>query len=297
IAEFASILGKTEYAKKYESVSKRIRESIVRNYCIPGTGRFDNATQGVQAFALYYGLAPDSKAALEVLLSEYARHDWHVATGIFGCKMAFDVLRIHNRNDVAYRVANQRDYPGWGHMLEQGATTLWESWSYPENGSSQNHPMFGSTEEWFYRSLLGINPAKPGFKEIVIKPQPAGDLTWAKGSYQSIRGTIVSDWKIENGVYTLLVEIPANTSATVYVAAPGAAAVQSPALAEFTGYEEGYAVYRVPSGKYDFSASLAPLSDQTGTRITYPSPAHNIHNVELTSLHSHGNKMNHFLKP
>ena len=93
-------------------------------------------------------------------------------------------------------------------MLANGATTLWETWAPSDNVYSQNHPMFGTVDEWFYRSLLGINAAAPGFKKIIIKPQPAGDLTWAKGSYASISGTIVSDWKIENNTFTLKASIP-----------------------------------------------------------------------------------------
>jgi len=256
IAEFASILGKTDDAKKYNQLCENIRTAIVRKYYIPGTGRFDNATQSAQAFALYYGLSPDPEAAMKVLLSEYERHNWHVATGIFGCKMAFDVLRQYNLNDVAYRVANQRDYPGWGFMLAGGATTLWESWEYPDNASSQNHPMFGSTEEWFYRSLLGINPAEPGFRKIVIKPQPAGDLRSAKGSYSSIHGKIVSDWKIEGDTYTLSVEIPANTSAKVYVKTSKSEQVKCSEQVIYSGYEDGYAVYETESGTYSFDSKL-----------------------------------------
>ena len=141
-------------------------------------------------------------------------------------------------------------------MLAGGATTLWESWEYPENSSSQNHPMFGSTEEWFYRSVLGINPAKPAFKEIVVKPQPAGDLKWAKGSYSSIRGKIVSDWKIEGGVYTLSVEIPANTTAKVYVKTKNDNNVKYNGQVIYIGYENGYAVYETSSGEYRFVAEI-----------------------------------------
>ena len=257
IAEFASILGKTEDAIKYEKLGENIRSAIIRKYYIPATGRFDNATQGAQVFALYYGLSPDPEATMKVLLNEYERHNWHVATGIFSCKMAFDVLRENNLNEVAYRVADQRDYPGWGFMLAKGATTLWESWEYPDNANSQNHPMFGSTEEWFYRSVLGINAAEPGFKKIIIKPQPAGNLRWAKGSYRSIRGKIVSDWKIEGNTYTLSVEIPANTSATVYVKTTNSETVKCSVQARFLGYEGGYAAFEVNSGSYRFTAELS----------------------------------------
>lgn len=253
IACFAGILGKEADEARYKKLADDIRLRILKVHLVPGTGRFANATQGAQVFALYYDLSPEEReAAFDWLLKEYERHDWHVATGIFSCKMAFDIFRLFNRNDLAYRLVNQRTYPGWGYMLEEGATTLWESWEYPENGSSQNHPMFGSTEEWFYRSLLGINPIKSGFKEIAIKPQPAGDLKWAKGSYRSVRGEIVSDWSLEDGRMNLNIEIPANTVARVSVRAEKDQPIDCPSEAKFILWKDGYAIYEVPSGKYSF---------------------------------------------
>ena len=176
--------------------------------------------------------------------------------------MMFDVLRENDMNDVAYRIANQRDYPGWGNMIANGATTLWETWAYPESGPSQNHPMFGSVDEWFYRSLLGINAAAPGFKKIIIKPQPAGDLTWAKGSYNSVSGKIESDWKKDANHFQLQVTIPVNTTAEVWLPAKENEAISESGNNNFQSagtrllkYEKGYAVFAVGSGKYDFIVS------------------------------------------
>ena len=141
-------------------------------------------------------------------------------------------------------------------MLANGATTLWETWAYPESGPSQNHPMFGSVDEWFYRSLLGINSAGPGFEKITIKPQPAGDLTWAKGSYHSIRGTIVSDWKKQGNMFTLHVTIPPNTKAVVYVPAKqNATIMESGFSVRVSRYEDGYAVIETGSGDYEYSVA------------------------------------------
>ena len=170
--------------------------------------------------------------------------------------MLFDVLRQTDYNDIAYHIANQRDYPGWGYMLANDATTLWESWAKPE-GASYNHPMFGQPVEWYFRSLLGINPASPGFKTIQIKPMPAGDLTWAKGSYESPYGTIASSWKIEEGIYSLEVTIPANTKAQIYIPASSADKVKtdsSPALVTYKGKKGRYQLYEVGSGTYRFYA-------------------------------------------
>ena len=254
IAYFAEVLGRKDDAIRYEKLAEDIRQRIVKVHLLSGTGRYGNGTQGTQAFGLYYNLSEENKkAAFDWLVKEYERHDWHVATGIFSCKMAFDVFRTLGRNDLAGRLVSNIDYPGWGYMLEQGATTLWESWEYPENGSSQNHPMFGSTEEWFFRSLLGINSLSDAFKKIEIKPQPTNDLKWAKGSYSSIRGQISSDWSIEDGLMRLSVSIPANTSAIVYVPSlEGQMVETTSSLSRFLYWKDGYSVFEVPSGTYTF---------------------------------------------
>ncbi|HYC83912.1 MAG TPA: alpha-L-rhamnosidase C-terminal domain-containing protein, partial [Chryseosolibacter sp.] len=160
-----------------------------------------------------------------------------------------------------YQVANQRDYPGWGFMLENGATTLWESWQFPETVPSRNHPMFGSIDEWFYRSLLGINPLAPGFEKIQIKPQPAGDLAWAKGSYESVRGKIVSEWKIEDGRFKFTFEIPANTTAEVWVPSRKGTKVMAEGkdvsqhgVLKVIRVENGYMVLGCGSGAYELEA-------------------------------------------
>ncbi len=250
-AKFACILGKKEDSVKYTKLSDAIKRAIVRKYLIPGTGRFDNGTQAAQIFALWYDFSPEKDRTMQVLMDEFARHKGHLSTGIFSTKMMFDVMRTNNRNDVAYSVAGIDGFPGWRHMLDHGATTLWETWEYPEKYPSQNHPMFGSISEWFFRSLLGINPASPGFKKMILKPQPAGDLTWAKGTYESMHGKIKSDWKIAGGQFSWDISIPPNTTALVYV--PSAEGkdlkVDGTALRNIK-YEDGYAVAEFGSGDY-----------------------------------------------
>ncbi|MEO6707057.1 MAG: family 78 glycoside hydrolase catalytic domain, partial [Ginsengibacter sp.] len=219
IAEFADILGKNQDAKSYSALAKEIKEAILHKYFSAESGQFDNGTQSAQAFGLWYGWVEgkEKEKAFDLLLDNINKHGGHLSTGIFGTKMLLDVLGSNNKNEVAYRIANQRDFPGWGHMMAHGASTLWETWAYSDNKYSQNHPMFGSVCEWFYRSLLGINSAAPGFKKIIIKPQPAGDLTSAKGSYSSIRGRIASNWSISGERFKLEVEIPANTTAEIWI--------------------------------------------------------------------------------
>lgn len=255
-AEFAGILNQSQDSVRYAKLAQTIKKNIVDRYYVKGTGRFDNATQSAQLFALAYDLSPEKELTWKVLMDEFERHNWHVSSGIFGVKMMLDVLRQNNQNEMAYKIANQRDYPGWGHMVEEGATTLWETWKFPETVPSRNHPMFGSIDEWFYRSLLGINPAAPGFKKILLKPQPAGDLTWAKGSYNSVHGKIVGDWSIENGIFRYQVSIPANTTATIYVPSSNGKVSERGREVQDVKYENGYAVINAGSGDYLFVTEL-----------------------------------------
>lgn len=261
LARFAAVLDKKEDAQTYENLANQIKGSITAQYMVPGSGRFDNATQSAQIFALYYQLAPQKEKplVLDQLLKEFERHKGHVSTGIFATKMLFDVLRQMDQNDAAYKVANQKGFPGWAHMVDNGATTLWETWAYSDNVYSQNHPMFGSISEWFYRSLLGINAAAPGFEKIIINPQPAGDLTSASGSYNSIRGKIESSWKKDAAGFQLKVLIPANTTAEIWLLAKNAASVKESGKAisgsgpvTFLREESGYSIFKTGGGTYLF---------------------------------------------
>lgn len=251
-AEFAGILNQSDDSIHYAKLAQTIKRNIVNKYNVRGTGRFDNATQSAQLFALAYDLSPEKELTFKMLLDEFKRHNWHVSSGIFGVKMMFDVLRESDQNEIAYTIANQADYPGWGHMIAEGATTLWETWKFPETGPSRNHPMFGSIDEWFYRSLLGINPGSPGFKKIILKPQPAGDLTSAKGTYKSVYGEITSDWKIQDGKFQYQINIPANTTATVYIPSSNGKVSEQEKSVENVKYENGYAVVSIGSGNYSF---------------------------------------------
>ena len=177
-------------------------------------------------------------------------------------KILFDVLREENQSEIAYKIANQRDFPGWGHMIENGATTLWETWGYSDNVFSQNHPMFGSVGSWFYRSLLGISELEPGFSKILIRPQPAGDLTSAEGLYKSLYGEIGSSWKIEDGKFFLKVKIPVNTTAMVWIPYRFGKSIKLDGITVESnnevislGEKDSHSVYEIGSGEYHFEVS------------------------------------------
>ncbi len=148
-------------------------------------------------------------------------------------------------------------------MLERGATTLWEHWEFSDNTYSHNHPMFGSVSEWFYKALAGIQPAPDAvaFDKIIIQPQPVGDLKWVKAAYESVRGTIVSEWRREKGQFILHVRVPVGATATVYLPAPDQARILESGKpfdrvqgVQFLRREKGTAILTLDSGDYQFAS-------------------------------------------
>ena len=264
LIEFAEILNKENDLKTYKNLASDIKKTFIKTFLESGTGVFDNGTQAAQLISLHYNLVPEKEkpaAVNHLLLEIYNKHEGHLSTGIFATKFMFDFFRQENRNDIAYSIANKRTFPSWGNMLANGATTLYESWKYPNAANSQNHPMFGSISEWFYRSILGINSLEPGFRKFEIKPQPVGDLTWAKGYFDAVIGRITSAWEIQGTYFNLKVTVPANTSAKIYVPAlnekevteNGKSYTESLGL-EFIETRNGYAVFIAGAGEYSFKS-------------------------------------------
>lgn len=267
-SELAAILGRRDDADRYASLAQQIRAAFNARFLDRQAGRYDTGTQANQAFALALGLVPseDRSRVLGTLVRDIVQeHHGHLTTGIFGTNYMLQSLSRFGRADVAYTVVNQKTFPGWGHMLAGGATTLWEHWEFSDNTFSHNHPMFGSVSAWFYQWLAGIQPADDarGFDKIVICPQRIGDLSWAKARYRSIRGPVESSWRIEDGQFLLDVSVPVNATAVVFIPAGKAAEVregdrpagQAPGIRS-VDERNGVAVLGVESGSYRFRSPV-----------------------------------------
>jgi len=261
MSDFAEICGKHNEQEEYAQLSEKIKLAIQNKFDLTGDGKFEKGTQSAQVFALWAKIErTDSRdKVFEIFKKEIENKKSHLSTGIFGTKMLFDVLREEGRNDIAYTIANQRDFPGWGYMIANGATTLWETWAASDNTFSKNHPMFGSVGEWFYRSLLGINGTSAGFKKFIIKPQPEGDLTWCRGNYHTMYGKISSSWRISEGSFTLDVGVPVNTNSEIWIplkygkhiTESGKPVEEIPTL-KMIRKTNDYIVYSTGSGNYSF---------------------------------------------
>ncbi len=263
VRQIATLLNRPAEAKKYGELSAAIRASFNQRFLSPDTGLYPADSQTAPALALQFGLAPEDKRAgivQELVRNIQETRKTHLSTGIVGTLYLFYALTDLGYSDLAYRILVQEAAPSWSRMLHEGSTTVWEAW---DGGGSRNHPALGSVGAWFYQALAGIHPDPdgPGFKRIIIKPEIVADLTWAKGSLNSIHGRILSDWKREGGMLTLCVTIPPNTTATVSIPTKDAAAIQESGKpvsrvkgVKFLRQEDHAAAFQVRSGRYVFTS-------------------------------------------
>jgi alpha-L-rhamnosidase len=171
------------------------------------------------AFPLLVGLTPETNrpGVLENLIRCIVeKNQGHLDSGMLGTMLLLEYLRQIGRDDLILGMYQKKTYPGWGYMIEQGATTLWEQW----NGHwSQIHSCFTSADNWLYHGLAGIrpDPLKPGFKNVIIQPAIVGNITWVKAHHDGPYGRIISYWRREGAKVTLDVTIPPNSTATVHL--------------------------------------------------------------------------------
>ena len=150
-AKFAAMLGKTDEQKKYEALADKIAKAFQTKYVKNGV--VANGTQSAQSIALYLGLVPaDQIAAAEArLLKAIEEKGFALSTGLFSTRYMLMYLSEHGHRDVAERIVLHKGFPGWLHMLERGATTLWETWRESDDVFSNCHPMLGSVDEWILK--------------------------------------------------------------------------------------------------------------------------------------------------
>jgi alpha-L-rhamnosidase len=221
---YARLLGKPDEAAKLAKWADDVKTAFNDKFLDPEKGYYDNGSQTACVLPLAFGLVPDDmRARVFARLVDKIENETkgHIGTGLIGGQYLMRVLSDNGRADLAYTIATQKDYPGWGYMVGQGATTIWELWNgntADPTMNSGNHVMLvGDLVIWLNEYLAGIaaDPEQPGFKHIVMKPHPVGDLTHVKATHRSPYGEIASEWRKDGGKFIWEVEIPANTTATV----------------------------------------------------------------------------------
>lgn len=223
---FAAIAGKPEDAKRFGALAERLKKGFHARFFDKAKGYYDNGSQTACVIPLACGLVPEEHRA-----SVFARlvgkitgeTNGHVGTGLVGAQWLNRVLADNGRPDLVHGFVSRTTYPSWGFMAAKGATTIWELWNgdtADPSMNSGNHVMLvGDLVIWLYEHLAGMrsDPETPGFRHIIMRPVPTGDLTRVHATHRSPYGLIGSSWSRVNGTFVWEVEIPVNTTATLHI--------------------------------------------------------------------------------
>jgi alpha-L-rhamnosidase len=230
LARTAAVLGRADDARHYRTLFDNVRAAFQREY-VTSTARLTSNTQTAYVLALEFDLLPDAmRAGAAQRLAEDVRRMGHLTTGFLGTPALTRMLSENGYVDDAYNLLLNDKYPSWLYEVKQGATTIWERWdglkpdsTFEDAGmNSFNHYAYGAVGDWMYRVLGGLNgdPAQPGYKHIIVRPQPGGGFTYAMATLMTPHGEAASGWKIDGNRLGITVRVPANSYATVFL--PGA---------------------------------------------------------------------------
>ena len=265
---FAGMVSKPNDAKEFAVLSVKIKDAFNKNYYNKQTKQYGNNTVTANILPLAFNMIPgnENEAVFKSIVDKTMNENkGHISTGVIGTQWLMRWLTLYGRADIAYRLASIRDYPSWGYMVANGATTIWELW----NGNtanpkmnSQNHVMLlGDLIVWFYENLGGIktDQDKPAFKVLEMKPSFVDGLDYVNASYHSMYGLIKSHWKKNDKKLIWNITVPANSKALVYIPAVSVNDVEESGKdvsrsrdVKFIRTEGDRIVFQVGSGNYEF---------------------------------------------
>ncbi|MFC0878781.1 family 78 glycoside hydrolase catalytic domain [Saccharicrinis sp. FJH2] len=269
---FARIAGCDDDVEYYANLAEKIKAGFNQVFFREDQMGYGDNTLTDNLLALQFGLVPENKRddVLNTIVTIIqVKNDGHLSTGLIGTQWLMRTLSENGRSDLAYRIATNKTYPGWGYMVENGATTIWELWNgntAAANMNSYNHVMMlGDLIIWFYENLAGIksDPEDPGFKNIIMKPELQDGLDHVNASYESPYGKIKSNWTRSKQKFTWNITVPANSGARIYVPAKslnsikeGKDKITENKDVKVVEFKDNRVLLEIGSGEYRFESKL-----------------------------------------
>jgi alpha-L-rhamnosidase len=222
LSRFAALLGWRDEKEKYAALAEKIRQAMLAKWWDGKTGRMATGSQGCQSFALWLGILPEEgrRLAARRLHEDLEEKEYRITTGNLCTRYLMDVLTEYGYVDDAWRIVTREEYPSFGYMIQNEATTVWERFEMKKNPgmNSHNHPMYGAVGYWFYAYLAGIRPTAPGFSEAEIRPFFPEKLLSVNASVHTCRGDLTVRWIKRYGRLHLYVTVPFGTRARIVFA-------------------------------------------------------------------------------
>lgn len=174
---------------------------------------------------MQFGLCTDQKQTARALYDLVCENGDKLTTGFLGTPYLCDALSENGYPQKAFDLILQEEYPSWLYAVKMGATTIWEHWDgirpdgtfWSESMNSLNHYAYGAVASFFYQKIGGIVPIEPGYRKIRIQPMPDRRISYAKAAIDTVYGVVKSEWRTENGTFSLTVNVPCNTTAEIYL--------------------------------------------------------------------------------
>lgn len=269
MAAVAEKLGNASDAARFETEAIAVNRAFHERFYDAATANYGSGSQTSNAAPVALGLTPHEliPSVVANICRDIEARGFHTTSGDVGHRLVLSALADNGKSAQIARMLQQTDDPSYGYQILHGATALTEHWDGPTSGKSQNHFMLGHAEEWFYRHLVGI--VRPYDREpedgvdVEIRPFPADGIEWAKASHRLPQGEIAVAWKRKaDGSFNLRAKVPVNVTARIYVPVSEASSLVSesgvpvekaPHIA-LLGAIDGYAVYKVGSGIYEFQS-------------------------------------------
>ena len=266
LSEMASVLKKTDEQKRFATWAGEIKTAFNSKFFNTETGVISTGSQTAMAMPWCVGLVDEQykPKVMQNLEDSIRAQGKPLTAGDVGFRYLVEALTFGGKSQLLYEMNARDDVPGYGFQLKKGATALTESWPALENVSN-NHLMLGHLMDWFYAGLGGISQTEKSvaYKEIVIKPEMVGDLTWAKASYQSPYGEIRSEWEKSRTSVKMNITIPANTTALISIPFSAGSVLKESGKdisgvkdIQVVGEENGRKIVRIGSGAYVFESPI-----------------------------------------
>lgn len=222
LAKTAKLFGKTTDFERYSALAEKIKSAINKKFLHYETGIYGGGLQTELSVALHWNLVPEEirNKVADNLARRVEQDNKHIDVGLLGTKTILNALSENGYAQLAYEVASQETFPSWGWWIVNGATTFYENWPLDAGSDiSLNHIMFGEINAWYYKALGGIFPdeSRPGFKNIILRPNFVTGLSHFEASHESPYGNIVSSWQRRGKTIEYKVTVPANSTATLYL--------------------------------------------------------------------------------
>lgn len=226
LSKIANILGKNDEAEYYKRLSyetsQAYRDILMKKDCT-----VKNEFQTAYVLPLYYGMLSDedkSKTAAN-LVRLIRENNYHITTGFPGTPYVLFALADNGYEEDAFKMLLTDTCPSWLYEMKVGGTTIWERWdALREDGTcntgsddgtggmvSFNHYASGAVGDFLYRRVLGIEALEGGYKVFKVEPLLGGNIEWAKGKIRTPYGEIINEWKCENDIFSISVDVPVNT--------------------------------------------------------------------------------------